>query len=563
MNKYSLDDLVPDGDPPTAGTLDRDTLRRRAAAVAAYVAGQGSGWWLLHEPDPGRFAACLYGVLLGGGDVTLLPDVRPGTLAAVDASYTGHLGLPVDAERHVSLDTIASASEPVPRMPEVVPGEVTVLTSGTTGERKQLARGPDELLAEAAALQQRWPLDGRILVASMVSHHHMYGLAFGIVWPLACSAQLLTAKQSPVPDFATLDNSAARKLRLVTSPTYLHRFEASLGLANFQDRDGRDVAIECAFSAGSPLDPDKAAVAAEHWCCPVNEIYGSSETGAVATRRADIDTAWEVLPGAVVRVEDERLLIDAPYLAKNLPCPFVSPDRVEPVGASFRLLGRADRVVKVEGKRVSLQQIEDTVQSLGWVDACAAVLLDGGRSQIGLAVVPGEAGCMMLHRHGKAALDRQMREALARELEAVMLPRRIRYLAEVPATAEGKVESNRLRAAFDENARRRPTVHAVAAKDEGVELDLALDPDLLAFEGHFPERRILPGVALLHWVLLLAHDNLKTPLHAGVLPSIKFMKILAPKERLQLSLARKASHVEYVCTRAGVTASKGRIRFDE
>lgn len=563
MSDHPLDDLVPAGDSSPAGTLDRGELRRRVTAVAAHVAGQGGGRWLLHEPDPGRFAAGLYGVMLGGGDATLLPDVRPDTLAAFDHSYTGHLGLPEEADRHVSLDAIADTSGSAAGLPEVAAGDVTVLTSGTTGERKCLVRGFEELLAEAAALQHQWPLNDRIVVGSMVSHHHMYGLAFGIVWPLACGAHILVAKQSPVPDFATLGNEPGRHLRLVTSPTYLHRFESSLSLANFQDRAGHEVTVDRAFSAGAPLDPSKAAAAANRWDCPINEIYGSSETGAVATRRAEVDAAWQALPGVQLRIKGEHLIVDAPYQAKNLARPFVSADRVEADGSSFRLLGRADRVVKVEGKRVSLQQVENTVRSIGWVERCAAVLLDGRRSQLGVAVVPGEAGCMMLRDRGKAATDQQLRGALAEALEAVMLPRRIRYLAEIPVTPEGKVDAKRLRAAFADDARRRPTVHSAVETGDGVEIELALDPDLLAFEGHFPERRILPGVALLHWVLLLAHENLGTPLHTSNLPSIKFMRILTPNERLQLSLARTPDRLDYVCTCAGVTASKGRIRFDE
>lgn len=561
MTTVGLDDLIPPGNRSPAGTLNRVELRRRVTAVAAFIAAHG-GDWLLHEPDPFWFAAYLYGVVLGGGGVTLLPDVRPGTLSAIGEAYQGQLGTAAVAANHVPSSSIFATVGDSPALPAVPAGTVTVLTSGTTGDRKHLVRGVDQLLSEAMSLQRNWPAGDQLVFASMVSHHHMYGLSFGIVWPLASGACLLVARQTPVPDFATLDNSAGKRVRLITSPTYLHRLQSSLELAGFSDKQGRTVAIDRVFSAGAPLDPDKAAWASKHLGCPVNEIYGSSETGAVATRRAGTDMSWEALPDADLQVEDGRLLIDVRYLARNLARPFLSPDRVEADGASFRLLGRADRVVKVEGKRVSLQQIEDAVLGLDWVETCAAVLMDGEHDRIAVAVVPRVTGLELLRREGKPAMDRRVRQVLSHDLEAVTVPRRFRYLAAIPASPEGKVDKEKLRAVFADDARLRPSVHAVTKTGEGVELDLALDPDLLAFQGHFPERAILPGVALLHWVMLFAHEFLGTPLHTGLLPSIKFTSTLAPKDWLQLRLSRHNGELEYRCGYAGGTASKGRIKID-
>lgn len=562
MTRPGVEELVSPGSEAPAGILDRNVLRARIAAVADYVAGRGGGQWLVHEPDVLKFAAYLYGITLGGGNVTLLPDVRPGTLASLDRTYEGQVGEQVVADGYVPSSAFDSGGDPQ-AMPAVAPGDVTVLTSGTTGDRKRFTRSLDQHLAEAEALQGNWPLDDRLVVGSMVSHHHMYGLALGIFWPLAYGACLLTTNQSPVPDFATLDNTVGRRLRLVASPTYLNRMEASLGLANFNDNRGQTVAIDCVFSAGAPLDRDRAVVAARHWACPINEIYGSSETGAVATRRADQDGPWRALPGVKLKIEEGRLLLDAPYIARGLTRPFVSADRVVTEGDSFRLLGRADRVVKVEGKRVSLQQVEDAAGKLDWVDTCVAVLLDDEHRRIALAVVLDDSGRSMLQRDGKASLDKQLRQVLVHDLEAVMVPRRVRYLAVIPATPEGKVDKEKLRTAFTNDARRRPTIHAVVFHGDRVELDLLLDPDLNAFEGHFPVRAVLPGVALLHWVMLLAHDYLGAPLRAVSLANVKFMSILAPNDRLRLVLSRGDDVLDYKCLCAGTTASRGRIKLHD
>src|SRR5690606_17700256 len=138
-------------------------------------------------------------------------------------------------------------------------------------------------------------------------------------------------------------------LTLVTSPSYLHRMRASLAMARFEDAAGRPVNVVRIFSAGAPLDPAAARFAAEHLNSQVNEIYGSTETVAVAARRAHAGARGRALPGVTLTERDGHLEIDAPYAALEVPRPYESPDRVRLEGDGCELLGRSARVVKIEG----------------------------------------------------------------------------------------------------------------------------------------------------------------------------------------------------------------------
>jgi 3-hydroxymyristoyl/3-hydroxydecanoyl-(acyl carrier protein) dehydratase len=55
---------------------------------------------------------------------------------------------------------------------------------------------------------------------------------------------------------------------------------------------------------------------------------------------------------------------------------------------------------------------------------------------------------------------------------------------------------------------RLPDIVASRATAGGRELDLAIKPDLIWFQGHFPDLPLLPGVVQLDWVLLLAEAHL-------------------------------------------------------
>ena len=559
MTPITLDDLVPSCNASVLGTLDRASLRKHISSVALQIADCGGGEWLLYEPDPFWFIVYLYGVLLGGGNVTLLPDIRTGTLSSLNKSYAGRLGIPDDdLPRADVVQNIDGGS-----LPSISIGQITVLTSGSTGDRKHLTRSVEQLLSECKGLQKKWPHNEDLISASMVSHQHVYGLIFGIVWPLAQSAQVLSTQQSPVPDFATLDNNNGHAIRLITSPSYLHRIDSSIQLANYRDMHQRITKIDSVFSAGAPLDPEKAVLAAEILHCPVNEIYGSSETGAVATRRVDVQGAWQALPNVILKIKQGCLSIKAAYVAQGLQNPYISSDKVEVVGDSFILLGRTDRVVKVEGKRVSLQQIENAVENIDWIKQCAAILLIESRSQIAIAIVLHKAGLQMLHQQGKKALDKLVRQWLVKDLEPIMMPKRIRYLTTIPENSMGKITHERLRAPFAHRARFQPTLHGETRNQSSVELNLALDPDLLVFEGHFPDRPILPGVALVNWVVQLCQQYFDISLSPDRLVSIKFMSVLAPNDRLQLVLVYNEGHLDFRCLCSGEVFSKGRIKFGD
>ena len=131
------------------------------------------------------------------------------------------------------------------------------------------------------------------------------------------------------------------------------------------------------------------------WASP--KCYGSTETGGIASRvRADGQTDYRPFAGIDVKIEAERLKVRSAYLSPELALDeegyFMVGDRARAtVGNRFELLGRADGIVKVGGRRVDLEAVRQSLeQQPGITDALAISLPVGrGRENQVVAVVEG------------------------------------------------------------------------------------------------------------------------------------------------------------------------------
>ena len=123
-----------------------------------------------------------------------------------------------------------------------------------------------------------------------------------------------------------------------------------------------------------------------------------------------------------------------------------SPDTV-------RWLGRADRIVKVGGKRISLTQVEDEIRRNPWVCEVRVTTLALHQDRLGAVVVLSEEGEKYRQDHGKSALNGGFRAALKGCVEPIAVPRYWRSPAELPHNSQGKVTQEALVALFEETAR--------------------------------------------------------------------------------------------------------------
>ncbi len=462
--------------PPAANPdfLDLAELLQRGRSASHPVASAGgaehswedfvrgvSGWhqrfsvtgqqrFALYHADAWVFATALFGGWLARKVLLLPGDTQAATLSALASEVDGFAGeFPADLGKPRIAEAVPSSRlAPSARLDLQWPGLV-VMTSGSTGRPtpfvKRLAQLGDEVRAQELCFGAQL---GKARLLSTVSHQHIYGLLFRVLWPL-CAGRVFESRQLYFPEEIIAHAERARSVALVSSPAHLKRLPETLPWSAVKSR------FRAVFSSGGPLEFASAELCRDrlgHW--PL-EIYGSSETGGVAYReRSSAAAAWRTLPRVEVEVdpEDDCLRVRSPHLFDDAW--FTTSDRVRALAdGSFELVGRKDRVVKIEEKRVSLEALEAGLLKSGLCDAVRVVVLAGARIQLGAVVVPNEAGADLARNSGKLALNQALREAASGSVERVGLPRRFRYLDALPLSAQGKLSEHALRVLFAEEDR--------------------------------------------------------------------------------------------------------------
>jgi len=341
----------------------------------------------------------------------------------------------------------------------------------------------------------------------------------------------------------------------VVSPAHLKRL-GDLALAD------DDVAPACLLSAGAALSEPVAASAQQAFRAPLCEIYGSTETGVVGWRwRGAPNAPWMPAPGVELDIDpDNQLLLRSPFLPNGDW--FRMEDRAERMAGGFRLAGRADRIVKIEGKRVSLPEIEAALAQSPLVSAVAALSLGAGDATLAAVVVPSAEGAAELARLGAFRFGRMLRQALAARHEAAALPRRWRFVTELPVGPLGKIRQESVQSLFDDK-KTEPDLIAVRRQDDEVELDLFNSADLVQLDGHFPNMPIVPGVAQIDWVVKLAARYLDLPLVSAENFQVKFHRLTLPQTTVTLALAhdKERQRLSFTYRRADVVLTSGVIRL--
>jgi acyl-coenzyme A synthetase/AMP-(fatty) acid ligase len=407
-------------------------LLAAAARVSARLEHSEGRRWALNLEDTFEFAAALLGCWAAGKTPVLAP---PQMLESRDCeiSFDGVIE-PASAATESRERVVWQQLAPVDaRIMLIAPSAQLVLcTSGSTGTPKEVARGVDNVEAELAVFESLWgkQLDNT-RVYSTVSHRHVYGLLFSVLWPLLNRRPFATFRLE-FPE--QLADSRGAGHALVSSPALLKR------IGHLPDRSGRWRAV---FSSGGLLPADAAAdVTRVLGVCPV-EVLGSTETSGVAWRRQLLaaGTSFSNMPTVETRLaEDDFLEARSPFSGQADWLRM--GDRVRFIGTGrFELLGRGDHLAKIEDKRVSLAEIERCLLENPWVKDVAAVSLDdGARQYVGVVVQLSPTGTTELAQRGRRSFNEGLKASLRPRIERVALPRKFRYVDAVPADSQGKRE---------------------------------------------------------------------------------------------------------------------------
>ena len=433
--------------------------------------------------DPARFMLASAAALIGGRTL-VLPHTRAAFVEEMlVAHYPDACALtdtnPFTNAVHVP-DPFEDCEEETWPPPEVpVDHETAILfTSGSTGAPSAHGKRWSSLVRGAETFRGAFgPIPRSAVILGTVAAQHMFGLETTLLVPWQCGIPLARTRPLYPLDLAVAARAltkAGRDVWLLTTPLHLRAFHAALE---------EPPVLERIIVSTMPLHPALARDVERDWNVPVEEIFGCTEGGMLASRRPSSDERFVPAPGLHFDIQPDGATtvsggqLDLPLLlADSLAC---SGDGQK----SFTLVGRSGDVVKVAGKRVTFAELNAALLSIHGVADGAFVMLDGESERLAAIVVaPGHD-------------EESLRRALGRRVDRAFLPRPLLFARSLPRDTQGKLPLAALhRAAKEASANRN------ARPDRFLAARVVVPPEHPALPGHFPGKPLVPGVVLLERV---------------------------------------------------------------
>jgi acyl-coenzyme A synthetase/AMP-(fatty) acid ligase len=321
-----------------------------------------------------------------------------------------------------------------------------VFTSGSTCTPQPHPKTWGALVSSVQAEAARLGVlhDSRCTLVGTVPPQHMYGLESTVLMAW-CSGNALSHTQPLYPaDICQALAAVPTPRMLVSSPLHL-RALLDAGLNAGTDRgleSGSDTRLALpeiagVVSATAPLSAQLAQDIEARCNAPLTEIYGSTETGQIATRRSTQTAEWQLLPGIKLDAQDGRVRARGAHIET----PTALNDMIEPLtDEHFLLHGRMADLVNIAGKRHSLAGLNHLLNSIpGVVDGAFFMPDETSPDHVtrlaACVVAPGVEAAHLL-------------AALRVCIDPVFLPRPLLFVESLPRNRTGKLPREALQALF-------------------------------------------------------------------------------------------------------------------
>ncbi|WP_321815245.1 MULTISPECIES: AMP-binding protein [unclassified Paraburkholderia] len=553
------------------------TVRAFLAEVAQVAAALPPGTHVLNVcRDRYRFAVSLCAALVSGR-ISLLPSTLTPEMVRQIASFAPDAFCLYDAP-HCSIDLPQVRYPAAPQAadsadyadPTHAPFDVPqidaervmayVFTSGSTGtpvpHRKTWGFLVGAMKASAARLGLAAPgladhTGATPTIIGTVPAQHMYGFETTVLLPLI--AGLAFSNRQPFyPEDIRSELAAIPQPRvLVTSPIHLRALLAS-------DAAVPDAAL--VLSATAPLAAKLASDAEARLHAPLVEIYGSTETGQIATRRTAQGATWTLYDAIRLEARD-----DASAAQDDGPSVWASGGHIEtpvPMGDALELLdthrfllhGRKADLINIAGKRTSLAYLNHQLNAIdGVTDGVFFMPDEGARATPAAEPVTRLVALVVAPALDAARLQRALRE----RIDAAFMPRPLIFVDALPRNETGKLPHDVLAALVARHTRggaqngtqRDAQIDAEAAVKPALNFTIAADHP--ALPGHFPGHPIVPGVVLLDHAIDAIGAALDRPFNTWRLSAAKFLSPAAPGDALEVEFDTQASGAIRFTVRAG------------
>ena len=264
-------------------------------------------------------------------------------------------------------------------------------------------------------------------IVGTVPSQHMYGIELTVLLPLLANMGIHGSRPLLPAEVAAALDEVPRPRILVSTPAHLRAIIAS----------GVPLPpVDVTISATAPLDGSLARAVEDATRGILVEMFGSTETCILGSRRTALESSWHPYPGVRFTPDENGTSVAAPWFLRNEHLQDVI--ETDPAG-QFRLIGRSSDLVDVAGKRASLADLTQRIMRIPGVMDAVVFQPEESRGLVrrlaALVVAPG-------------LTNAQIRAALEGAIDSAFMPRPLVILDSLPRTTAGKLPRSALEAAL-------------------------------------------------------------------------------------------------------------------
>ena len=373
-----------------------------------------------------------FGAALMRGQISLLPSTHTEELIAkLATTYPNTYCLTDEADCSIKLpqtNIFEWLLQGQPLTELIVPHfpieqiAALVFTSGSTGLPVAHKKTWGKLVINVQSEGNRLgvvPGSGYTIIGT-VPPQHMYGFESTVLVAMQNACAFESSKPFYPADIERVVSQTPRPRALITTPFHLRTLITELQ---------SPLRIDLLVCATAPLAVSLAVLAEQNITDRLLEIYGSTETGQLATRRTSETYEWTLFDGIQISQKEDLFFASGDQIEGTVEI----NDRLELKTDSFILHGRTVDMVNIAGKSTTLGYLNHQLLSIPGVED--GVFFAQNEKDEGLGNTKRLAAVVVAPSHTLESLQLELRKRIA----SAFFPRPLKFVQSMPRNATGKL----------------------------------------------------------------------------------------------------------------------------
>lgn len=531
------------------GSVSFGQMKKDVARYASHFAGSKHEDFILYVEGDAVLFATLFFALLQAKKRVMLPSSEK---MAEDFSKSENL--PVITNKKTLSANLFDIPKDLPECEfdfiNMRESRVCFFTSGSTSAPKMIEKNFATLSDETENSASLMGCFEDCAVVSTCEPFHLYGMLWRLLYPMSLKmpAHSITIRD---PETLIAIQKQNQKVLFITTPSFIEAVARHRELYDFPQN------VAAITTSGGLLKEKACADAKEIWGATPTEIFGSTESGGIASRNRGVSDSWSVFEKVEICIDSrECLRAKSPYA---LGGEFQTNDIVEIFGGGrkFNFFGRIDRLVKIGETQLNIPDMENAVLAHEFVENCH-VDFDG--NALRALIVLNSEGRRFFMENGRLKLLSEINSLVKESFDSKFSLRKIKVVNSIPMNAQGKILKGEIKKIFNLKME-EPIICGIKKHDFGADMEIYFAAESAYFNGHFPMAKILPGAIQLHFAINFAKKLFDKTDYPKRVKRLKFSNIIRPREIVLLSIKKGENSCTFSYSKQGLPCSSGVLEF--